>query len=359
MSGSIILFGPLPPPFGGVSVYTQALMKHLRDANIRVWAYTGAANQEGNVKFINHRRLGTFSALITEGRGARILDATHFHFEYPNALLLLIWILLKPFVRFEWYKNVHDGSLPRRHERFSIVQRLLFRLALNSIDEFVVVSDELKNWLQQKLHVNKKVTVIPCLLPPLAGEAELGSEIETALTNYLQASKRVCCIGVFIADYGFADAANAVEAVRNETGADIQLMLLDGVFARDEDFRADVLRDRPWITVIEKVANEKIPLILKRSDVFVRAFRDESFGLSRVESIWSGTPVIATRAGETRGMRLYDFGDQEQLAAHLKAVLFGTANDDLSAWAARYREEAENNLRALRKILQLNSPDSK
>jgi glycosyltransferase involved in cell wall biosynthesis len=227
---------------------------------------------------------------------------------------------------------------------------------LKTIDEFVVVSEELKHWLQESLRVPQAITVIPGLLPPLPAEAELDPEIENALANYLRANKRVCCIGVFIFEYGFAAVADGVETLRNQTGENIHLLLLDGEFARDDSLRADVLSDRAWITVLERVPNEKIPAIQHRSDVFVRAFRDESFGISRIEAIWSGTPVIATTAGETRGMRTYEFGDQEKLVGHLRSVLFESSSGDTSAWAARYREEAENNLRALREVLQVDGP---
>ena len=41
-------------------------------------------------------------------------------------------------------------------------------------------------------------------------------------------------------------------------------------------------------------------------------------GISRIEALWCGVPVVATRAGETRGMLLYDFGDVEQLTVSCK-----------------------------------------
>ncbi len=53
--------------------------------------------------------------LFREGRGARVLDATHFHFEYPNPVLLPLWLACKRVLGFEWHKNVHDGSLPARY----------------------------------------------------------------------------------------------------------------------------------------------------------------------------------------------------------------------------------------------------
>ncbi|HEV7475103.1 MAG TPA: glycosyltransferase family 4 protein [Pyrinomonadaceae bacterium] len=353
MTRRIILFGPLPPPHGGVSIYLKALVAHFRGPNVRAWTYTGPKPTDERVRFVSHRRLGTVGALLAEGRGARILDASHFHLEYPNPLLLPLWILLKRWLGFEWYKNVLDGSLPKRFPQFGPLDRWLLRRALHAVDQFVVVSEDLRRWLQEEMKVRQPVTVIPCLLPASPGETTNALSANTAesLEFYLAQSKRVCSIGVFFPSYGFSDVAAAVEELRKRTGKDIGLLLLDGGFVRDEKYREEVLWERDWITVLEKVPNAEIYQILKRSDVFVRAFADESYGISRIEALWSGTPVVATRAGETRGMLLYDFGDVDELISQLQAVLLYPVLEQPNPWAARYRQEAEENLQALAKLL--------
>ena len=355
MSRRIILFGPLPPPYGGVAIYMKALVAHLRGTNVRVWTYGGAKPNDADVRFIAHRRLGTLWALIAEGRKARILDASHFHLEYPNPLLLPVWLMLKRLLRFEWYKNVLDGSLPKRYPQFSTSQRRLFHRAVNAVDQFVVVSEDLKRWLKDEIKVRQPITVIPCLVPNPPGDngAKLSLGTEELIKSYLGRDKRVCSIGVFFPSYGFKDVAQAVEQLRERTRKDIGLILLDGAFVRDEQYRNETLRGRDWITVLEKVPNPELYEILKRSNVFVRAFADESYGIARVEAIWCGIPVVATRAGETRGMLLYDFGNEEELVSQLNAALFSPAIEDASVWAGQYRREAEENLQALKIVLGL------
>lgn len=352
MSKRIILFGPLPPPYGGVAVYMKALVARLRHPQIRVWTYGGAKPEEKSIRFIAHRRLGTVSALRKDGREARILDASHFHLEYPNPLLLSVWLVLKKRLRFKWYKNILDGSLPKRYPYFGKLERRLFHAGIKAVDEFVVVSEELRSWLTDEIKVRQRITVIPCLMPgPPREETNLSAETERLLQPYFSYRKRVCSIGVFFPSYGFKHVAEAVEELRKRTGKDIGLLLLDGAFVRDEGYREEVLRERSWITVLEKVPNPEIYDVLRRSDVFVRAFADESYGISRVEAIWSGVPVVATRAGETRGMLLYDFGDVKQLVDQLQAVLLFPILEEPNPWAARYRKEAEDNLRAVAKVL--------
>ncbi len=351
----IILFGPLPPPYGGVAVYMTALVAHLRAPNILIWTYAGTKPEDAKIRFIAHRRLGTFWALLAEGRKARILDATHFHLEYPNPLLLPVWLLLKSLMGFEWYKNFLDGSLPKRYAHFGRMQRWLFHRGVNAVDQFVVVSEELRRWLKDELHVSQPVTIIPCLLPmnPDGITTPLSGETAKRLEPYFARNKRVCSIGVFFTSYGFRDVAEAVEELRNRTGEDIGLLLLDGDFVRDESYRAEVLNQRDWITVLEKVPNPEIFQILKRSDVFVRAFADESYGISRIEALWAGIPVVATRAGETRGMLLYDFGDTDQLISQLQSALFEPRSDQTDHWSAQYRKEAAENLKNLATVLRI------
>lgn len=352
MSRRIILFGPLPPPHGGVAIYMAALAAYFRDANVRLWTYGGAKPGDERTRFIAHRRLGTFAALLTEGRSARILDASHFHLEHPNPVLLPVWLTLKMLLRFEWYKNIHDGSLPVRYPNFGRMRRWLFHRALQSVDTFVVVSDELRRWLKEELFVQQPIVVVPPLLPPPPEQnTRLSDRTKEQLENYLEQPYRVCSIGVFIPSYGFGHVVEAVEELRRRTGKDIGLLLVDGGFALEENYREEVLWERDWVTVLEKVPNAEIAAILKRSDVFVRAFRDESYGLSRIEALWAGTPVVATRAGETRGMLLYDFGDVEQLVTQLQAVVLYPVHEEPNPWAARYRRQAEENLLALAKLL--------
>ncbi len=352
MSRRIILFGPLPPPYGGVAIYMKSLVAHFRGPNISVWTYGGAKPNDPDVRFIAHRRLGTIWALLAEGREARILDASHFHLEYPNPLLLLVWLVLKRFLHFEWHKNVLDGSLPKRYPEFSKMQRWLFHRAIGAIDEFIVVSEDLRRWFQEELNVRQPIVIVPCLLPPTReGNAALSSTTEKHIQPYLARPKRVCSIGVFYPSYGFQDVAEAVEELRTRTGQNIGLALLDGGFVRDDSYRDEVLWKRDWITVLEQVPNPDIYEILKRSDVFVRAFADESYGISRIEALWCGIPVVATRSGETRGMLLYDFGDVEQLVHQLQAVLLYPVLEEKNPWAERYRREAEDNLQSLAQVL--------
>jgi glycosyltransferase involved in cell wall biosynthesis len=347
MSKRIILFGPLPPPYGGVSVLLSSLFGHLKDCPVFVWAIFGQDWRDRRITRFNHRRLGVIKALAKQGYKSRIVDFTHFHLEYPNPILLPIWLIAKTLLGFEWIKHVNDGSLPARYANFSRAQRRRFKRALNAIDELIVVNSDLRDWLVDEIGVHQKLTLIPSLfnIPAETQNAPLSRDTETALNDLARRQKRVCSIGTFIPSYGFQHVAEAVEKIRTATNEDIGLLLLDGSFAHDASFRDGVLRGRDWITVLTDVPNPEIYQVLSRCDLFVRAFEAESYGISRVEAIWSGTPVIAVDVGETRGMLTYRFGDVETLVRLIGEVLAGESKFDLTSWSNLFHAEADENLR--------------
>ncbi len=348
MSRKTVLLGPYPPPYGGVSIYIQTLYEFFKDRAVEFWIFGGEEFKGPNIRFMKDKRREFLPLVMRRGANARIADCTHFLIEYPG-ILVPVWVALKGLLRFEWIKIMHDGSLPSRYKKFNPIRKALFRLAAQSVTEFIVISEELQNWLRGEIRVEQKVSLIKSLFPVpyRSASASLPEEIERTLLPYKKSAKRVCSIGVFIPSYGFKHVVAAVEKLRHETGTDIGLLLLDGDFAADEDYRIDVLDGRDWITVLKNVAHPFVFKILRRSDVFVRSFGLDSYGLSRVEAIWCGLPVVATRAGETRGMLLYDFGDEEELARQLNRALFTPPSDDARVWAGIYQKEAEENLQKL------------
>jgi glycogen synthase len=348
MSKKVVLLGPYPPPHGGVSIYVSTLFEHLKGRGLQLWTYGDREVRGAGVHFMKDKRRDIVPLLLREGRGARVGDCTHFLFEYPSALVP-VWLLLKRLLGFEWVKILHDGSLPTRHVVFSPARRALFRLAAGGVTEFVVVSEELERWLREELRVTQPVSVVKSLLPVACGAdtSVLPAELETSLADYTRRARRVCSVGAFISEYGFLHVAEAVERVRRETGEDLGLVLLDGDFAADDSYREEVLRGREWVTVLKNVAHAHVFEVMRRSDAFVRGFGLESYGLSRVEAIWCGLPVVATRAGETRGMLLYDFGDVDELTRQLKRALSGEHARATAEWADRYAREAEENLKAI------------
>ncbi len=343
-----ILFGPLPPPYGGVSAFMSILCGSAIDRGFEVWSYSGRPNDSCGdaARYLDHRRLAHIRLMMRQGMRSRIADSTHFHVEYPNAVLLPPWLAAKTILRFHSVKIVHDGSLPSRYERFSAIEKALFRAAVNNVDELIVASSELATWFVETALYKGEVTTIPTLLPqPVDRSAGLPDDgLSKTIANLSRHARRVCSIGAFMPTYGFDQVAAVVERLRERSGEDIGLLLVDGGIGGEDGCREKVLKGRDWIDVASNVPHTYMQRLLAECEVFIRAFEHESYGLSRVEAIWSGLPVIATNTGETRGMLIYKFGDVDGLYDHLSAVLSGEASVDTKTWAAAFRNEAKRNL---------------
>ena len=117
MNKKIVLLGPYPPPYGGVSIYISTLFEFLKNRGIHLWTYGDREVSGANVRYLRDKRRDLVPLLLREGRGARIVDCTHFLVEYPS-LLVPLWVTLKRLLNFEWVKIVHDGSLPARYKHF-------------------------------------------------------------------------------------------------------------------------------------------------------------------------------------------------------------------------------------------------
>src|ERR1700759_4705619 len=157
MSKKVVLFGPYPPPHGGVSIYVAALYASLKSRGLRLWTYGDEELKGAGGRFMKDKRREVVPLVLREGRGARVADCTHFLLEYPSALVPA-WVILKRLLGFEWVKIVHDGSLASRQEKFSPLRRALFRLAAGGVTEFVVVGKELERWLREDVRVRQKVS---------------------------------------------------------------------------------------------------------------------------------------------------------------------------------------------------------
>jgi glycosyltransferase involved in cell wall biosynthesis len=327
-----ILLGPLPPPYGGVSVVMTALKDVCIPLGVEVLSYAGDGG-DGRVIRVNHRLLGHLIRILKLPKGTRITDSTHFHLEYPHWLLLPLWLLVKKVKRFTWVKLCHDGSIPFRYDKMGHGAKRRMAAALDSIDEFIVSSPNLVTFFQKRYG-----RPIRYVSPLLSVKKTSGISSRHPLDGDGEVS--IISVGTFIPSYGFHEVAEAVEGLRKR-GRRVKLCLLDAGFARSGSYRDVVLAERPWITVYENVPHEQVGRYFSQNDIFVRSFAHEAYGLSRVEALFAGLPVIATDIGETRGMLTYHAGDIGALERQIESVITSWAPADQAKWIEVYSREAE------------------
>lgn len=347
----VFLFGPYPPPYGGVATYISILYQLLKEDNYNCVLKVYGEDNCLDGHSLKYKFTSIYRSFNEITKDDICLDSCYFFLEYPSIRAILSWLLVKTIKRFKWVKVIHDGTLPVRYKNFNFIRKMVFHISSLFVNQFVVVNKDLGLWLTNTLKVNKKISNIGSLLPvpELMTEQAFSKEIEELVPKN---GKLVCSIGVFTEDYGFKHIANAVQTVRKEHNLNIDLLLIDGGFECDTKYRNEVVATREWIKVLTKVPNNQVLQILKRSNVFVRGTAYEGYGLSRIEALWCGVPVVATKVGETIGMLLYDFGDEKMLIEQIKKALLEPPIEDIEKAKMYYQQKAEGNMKELIRLIE-------
>lgn len=355
MSRKIILFGPYAPPAGGVATFMKNLYENIQGKNVELWAVSDNV-QKGNNVYNVKGLLDYFKLIIFNAKNSNIVDSWITYFEYPSTkkrsiLSIFALNLLKKINGFVWIKVIHDGSLPKRYDNFSKTQKVIFSLAARSVDKYIVMNEGLKEWLNEKEGIiEDKITVINSLLPTIvSNKSNTNKRFIDFISKY---DKIICTIGAFVDDYGIKDVVHAANAVKSRTDINLGIIIINSAFDEDSDYKREITTNHQNILVVENAQSEEVNYILTNSDIFVRGVKNESLGLSRIEAILCGTPVIATNVGETRGMTTYCFGDVIGLSNKIEEALLNPGVVQIE-WQEVYKTEAYQNLSAIKKYIGL------
>lgn len=254
--------------------------------------------------------------------------------------------------RARWILTLHDETLLERFPAWPEDARTSYVRFLKWPEHIICVSDRIHSFLVQLGVSRERLTSISPLLPL---RAIATSPLPVDVQNFLAAHTPVItAIGAFNSNYDFLTLARALARIVQKYPS-AGFVLIDAGFTLDVPYREAVLQalenspGREHL-VLSKVPHDQVFQILCKSAVLVRGVRRESFGLSRVEAILMGTPVVATKAGETRYMTLYEYGDHEDLAGKVCMVL--RSGPDLTEAQTFFKKMGEETLDQILKVYE-------
>lgn len=238
---------------------------------------------------------------------------------------------------------------------FVITRHVLFpmnrlhRFALSNVSRVVAVSEAVAGSLsKQKIFPARKISVIPNGIDVERFCPQAPSSSREAVRQKLRLPRERLLVGAvgemkpLKGHEEFLRAAAMIARARND---------VDFVIA-GEDFsgaRAERLRLERLIAELKLAARvhltgwlDEVAPLLSALDLFVSASRSESFGLSIVEAMASGTPVIATATAGAREVIedgstgvLVPVGEVEALAEAIGALIEDSSGRDRLASLAR------------------------
>lgn len=267
MHNKILILGKLPPPIGGVTIHVKRLLERIDTSNL---AYKFFENTNNILE------------LIKTVKRFRIL---HLHSSNPYYRLLVVIIgricLTKTII------TVH-GDLGRFK---STLKNLIDNMAI-TLCTLPIVLNEGSYIKARKL--NAKSKIISAFIPPVK-RTSLPKSIEIKVSSFLE-------------NYKLTFATNAFNRTIDKNGEEIYgIEMLIPLFAKFSDY-ALIISD-PSGAYSDRFKNQKIILtpnifiinyphsyfeILDRVDVSIRNTSTDGDPLSIKESLYLGTPVIAS-----------------------------------------------------------------
>lgn len=344
----VVLFGPWPPPCGGVASHVQDLSGSLerRGVPVRLLCY-GEFEPSFRRRRISVVRSGWWRTIVW--LSLTLSPGTIFHdhstmVPYPDGELLRSLRAVLRRKRAPWILTLHDDTLATRFAAWQREKRDDCVTFLQIPHHIICAGGRIEAFLRDLGVGGDRVSTIPPLLPLTEGASALPPlSLQAFLRDHAPV---VTTIGALDPNYDLISAVQAFSAIRARHPR-AGLLVIDAGFSRDEG-TGKALQEALRILPAESyrrcaaLPRPEVLGVLAASAVLIRGTRAESFGISRAEAILMGTPVVTTRTGESHGMDLYEFGNVEELA--LKALEVLARRPDLSEGQVFFRRIGERTL---------------
>ncbi len=269
------------------------------------------------------------------------LDILHVHYAIPHASAAYMArsILKKKGINIPYITTLHgtDITLVGKDPSFESV----ITFAINESDAVTAVSESLRQDTYDSFKIDNGIQVIPNFI---RSELYNHPENKELRSKYAEENERIIChISNFRPVKRIEDILHVFKKVNEEIPSKL-LLVGDG----PERFRLEALCRELKICGRVKYLGKlrDTSEILSISDLYMLTSEKESFGVSALEAMASGVPVISTNTGGLPEVNICgesgytsDVGDIEDMAKNALKIL--RDQNEIDAFGARAREIAQ------------------
>lgn len=350
----ILVLGPFPPPYGGVSSYVQRLVGYLRNSGYRAVVLNHFATRKRFPEVIGTLRRNPLWYLFAPPRvGARLVHYHHSRWSTLVAVAVASRRDPRPYVI-----TIHGHSVMKSvGSQLPLVARAT-RWALRQFDEVIVVSRELREAIAPVVGPNA-VTILPAFLPPSADELSQSRCSHTTAAFIEEADPALVISAYRIVPAGTGDLYGldtAVDVLRRVRAVHPRARLVVHVALRPRGRWA-----RRYLDGIMRRAHEQCPdalLVcvgepllpaLQPGVVYLRPSRGDGDAVAIREALALGVPVVASDVvARPVGVVVRPMEDADALA---RAVIAAVASAKGAAGTADGVEFGAQILRIYRRCL--------
>ncbi len=344
---TILLLGPYPPPFGGVSVHVARLTQLLRRSGyqVNVLAKGDADGRSGDV-VTARGRWGYLRAVLRLAPQASVIHDHTPHYQILSPLFSAMSYMALRLSRRPRVLTVHDGTFTQRVARAGAIVRRLMEWYLALYDEILVISENLLTTVRslrvpkERIHLVRTFLVESDRAEPLPPQAETFVREHTPV--WLVA-------GAYHPTYHFDAVAEAFRMYQKDH-PQAGLILVSGGFISDAEFRARVNHAVAGVEAHILNMTDVKPGVLHElydhADIFIRSAYPDGDGVSLREAILGRCAVVATETGERpAGVPCYRFDDPADLVRVVETMNRGAEDHARDTMREVTRRLADANAR--------------
>jgi len=216
-----------------------------------------------------------------------------------------------------WVALIHHVIRGRRLP--SVAQRLSFFLIKNFSDSIIVPSNSTQKDLLSFGFSEEKITVVP---------NGLDTKLIAGISGSEEQASEACFLARLKPSKGIYDLPEIWQEVTEQVG-DARLAVMGGGSPGEvEKFKNALWEAGVWknVKILGFVSEEEKYTVLKSSKIFISPSREEGFGISVLEAMACGLPVVAWdlpvyREIFKKGMVRISLGDHQAFAATIVELL--------------------------------------
>ncbi len=291
----VLLVGPYPPPYGGVSAHVERLAQALRARGVRVRVINHFSGHSRDPLLAGNLRRNP----LRYWRALRIVDARVVHYHHSRWSTLMATAFALRHCAGSTVATVHGRSLePYLGSPVPGIAQLT-RRALRGFDVLIAVSVEIERSLRD---VGPPVDVIPAYIPADDHQAALSPETEAFLrggTNLLVSAYRLTLDGHGRTIYGLETAIQSFAQVAvDRSELRLAIFLASPPRSRRESDRLgsllETVDDEDVRRRIRVFSGEPLTPALTLAAVYLRPTLTDGDAVSVREAIAAGVPVLAS-----------------------------------------------------------------
>ncbi len=289
----VLLIGKTPPPIGGVTIHVYRLLNRLIDTRNNVNFYD-----------LNNFKVHTLIGCIIKN------DVIHNH-SNSRIFLFIVSVLCK-LLNKKYIITIHGNcrSLGLLHSFFE-------KVAIKNSDIPIVLNEESFNY---SIKHNLKTRRVSSFIEPIKPELNLSNDILELIDTLRYKFK--CIIATNASSYAFDANGNEIYGIKKLVSLmhkfqDYALIISDPSSQYYEHFK------KLPVNVFIITEKHSFCAVLNKVDLFVRATSTDGDSISIKESLFVGTPVIATNCVDRpKEVLTYNYFCIEELESHLMKKTF-------------------------------------